>query len=162
MYFASVNPEAVAVFIPVVAILGGAAIAITAIMAGGKQKELAHRERMTQIEKGIHLPEPEIPKPKPVYSARRAGGLMLTGIGLALWISISFAEGARDGIWGILPLFLGLGLLIASILDKREYDREMSRHEQEVERIRNGGARQRAAGAPAPPSHTDPSGYDNE
>lgn len=124
--FGYIGPEHIAIFIPILAVLGGILIAITAVIVGGRKKDLEHRERLIALEKGIPLPEPPQKEIKKAYSGRRAGGLVLTGIGLALWISISVAEGGDEGIWGIIPLFIGLGLLIASFFDKREYDREMA------------------------------------
>jgi len=33
-------------------------------------------------------------------------------------------------VWGLIPLFIGLGLLIAATLDKREYEETQRRKEQ--------------------------------
>jgi hypothetical protein len=129
--FASVDPEIIAVFIPIIGVLGGVMIAITGIVVGGRRKELEHRERIIAMEKGLPVPTPPIETERPKYSSRRAGGLVMTGIGLALTIALSADDGFADGgVWGLIPLFIGLGLLIAGSLDKREYDESARRNNQ--------------------------------
>lgn len=120
--FASIDPEVVAVFIPVTAVIGGVFVAVTAVVMNGRRKELEHRERILAMEKGITPPAPPIEAERPKYSGRRASGLVMTGIGLALTIALWTEEGSDGGVWGLIPLFIGLGLLIAGMLDKREYD----------------------------------------
>jgi hypothetical protein len=129
MLFADIGPQVVAVFIPIIFVLGGIAVAIAAVVVSGKKKELEHRERVIALEKGIALPEPEPQVKKPAYSGRRAGGLVIFGFGLALTISISVAESFHEGVWGLLFIFVGLGLLIAAALDKREYEQEKAESE---------------------------------
>ena len=124
MLFADIGPEVVAIFIPIIFVLGGIAVAITAVITSGKKKELQHRERLAALEKGMALPEPEPKVKKPAYSGRRAGGLVIFGFGIALTIGISVSESFREGVWGLLFIFVGLGLLIAAFLDKREYIEE--------------------------------------
>ncbi len=114
--FASIEPEHIAVLIPVVAVLGGICIAITGIIAAGRKKELEHKERLVSIEKGIPLPEPEQEIRKPVHSARRAGGLVMLGIGIALTIALWATPGAEDTWgWGLVPLFIGMVRRLLSI-----------------------------------------------
>lgn len=127
--FGWVDAEVVAVFIPILGVLGGCLIAITAVIMNGRRKELEHRERILAMEKGLPVPSPttvEIDRPK--YSGRRANGLVLTGIGLALTIALTAEEGFTDGgMWGLIPMFIGIGLLIAGMLDKREWEAERQR-----------------------------------
>jgi hypothetical protein len=124
MFFNSIGPEVVAIFIPILVVVGGVLISITAVIANGKKKELEHRERVVALEKGIALPEPERVVKKPAFSGRRAAGLVIFGLGLALTIALSVAESFHEGVWGLLCMFVGLGLLIAAFLDKREYEQE--------------------------------------
>jgi cadmium resistance protein CadD (predicted permease) len=121
-YFCSVDPELVAIAIPILMVCGGVLIAITAIIINGRKKEQEHRERLIAMEKGLPLPGPvqEIERPK--FSNRRANGLVMTGIGLALTIAISVSDDIQSGVWGLIPLFIGIGLLVAGNIDKREYD----------------------------------------
>lgn len=119
------GPESIAMAIPIFAVIGGIAISITAIIMAGKKKELQHKERLHAMEKGIPLPEEPRKERNPVYSARRAGGLVLFGIGAALVIGMWTAGGVIAGVWGFVPLFIGTGLLIAAHFDKKEYDADM-------------------------------------
>jgi len=120
--FSSIEPDAIALSIPILAVCGGVLIAITAIIVGGRKKEQEHRERLVAMEKGIIPPAPPEEVERPKYSSRRANGLVMTGIGLALTIAMSVANGIDSGVWGLIPLFIGIGLLIAGSIDKREFD----------------------------------------
>lgn len=123
MYFSNVlEPELVAISIPILAVAGGVLIAITAIVTKGREKEQEHRERVLAIEKGMAPPPPPAEVERPKYSSRRANGLVMTGIGLALTVAMWVEDGADSGVWGLIPLFIGIGLLIAGSIDKREYD----------------------------------------
>lgn len=132
MLFGDVRPEAVAIFIPIIAVLGGVLIAITAIISHGRKRDLEHRERLAALEKGIPLPDPTPVVKKPAYSGRRAGGLVIFAFGIALTIGISVQEGFQEGVWGLLFVFVGAGLLIAAALDKKEYEAEMRKKEREA------------------------------
>lgn len=148
MSFATIQPEHIAIFIPILAVTGGVLIAITAVIIGGRKKDLEHRERITAMEKGLPLPETPPEHRKPVHSSRRASGLVMTGIGLSVWIAISAAEGGREGVWGLIPLFIGLGLIIASVLDKREYEAERKRNDDE--------RKARTGASTTPPTYSAP------
>jgi hypothetical protein len=130
MLFSNIRPETIAVFIPIIAVLGGVLIAITSIIAGGRKKDLEHRERLVALEKGIALPEPTPQLKRPAYSGRRAAGLVMLFFGVALTIGISTSESWEEGVWGLLFVFTGLGLLIAAALDKKEYEAEKRKQEQ--------------------------------
>lgn len=127
---AAISPEHIGVMIPVIAVIGGVLIAITGIIVGGRKKDLEHKERLVAMEKGLPLPEPERDEPKPVHSGRRATGLVMFGIGLAVTIALWATPDAREAWgWGLVPLLIGVGLIIAAILDKKEYDARQQRRE---------------------------------
>ena len=122
-YFCSIDPEVVAISIPILAVCGGVLIAITAIIVKGREKEQVHRERLIAMEKGLPLPTAAVQEvERPKFSNRRANGLVMTGIGLAVTIGMWTSDGAETGVWGLVPLFIGIGLLIAGMIDKREYE----------------------------------------
>ncbi|HEX5132720.1 MAG TPA: DUF6249 domain-containing protein [Candidatus Krumholzibacteria bacterium] len=126
--FGRIESETVALAIPILFVMGGILIAVTAIVMQARRKDLEHRERIIAMEKGIALPnEPVQIKERPKYSNRRANGLVLTGIGIALTIAMWVEDGSDTGVWGLIPLFIGIGLLIASHLDKKEWERERDR-----------------------------------
>jgi hypothetical protein len=112
----------VALLIPIIAVLGGMAIAIVGVITKSKEEELKHKERIVAMEKGIPVPEaPVAPKKEtPRYLAIRAWGLVITLLGLAIWLSISVKAGAANGAFGLIPVALGLGLLIAGWLEKKD------------------------------------------
>jgi hypothetical protein len=123
--------------IPIFTVFGAVLIVIAAIFVRGRNKDLEHRERIIALEKGIPLPEPPEKLPKPVHSARRAWGLVMTGIGIALIIGLATTDGAEGTWgWGFMPLAMGVALLIAARFDKREYVEFMSMR---AEKPRNGG-----------------------
>lgn len=119
--FQSIRPETIAVMIPIVLLFGGVIVAIVAIVAAAKNKELEHKEKIVAMEKGIEYPREE-PRERRVHVGRRAAGLVFVGLGLALTIAIWVAAGAIGGVWGLVPLFIGIGLLIAASIDKKEYE----------------------------------------
>jgi uncharacterized membrane protein len=129
MPIARIDAEVVAIFIPILMVMGGVLIAITAIITSGRKKDLEHRERLIALEKGLPLPEPIQRPARRVHSSRRAGGLVMTGIGIALTVGVSGTDGFDDGWFGLIPLLIGVGLLIAAHLDKREFDQDREREE---------------------------------
>jgi hypothetical protein len=133
MVIANIRPETVAIFIPIVAILGTFAIVIVAIVVEGRKKDLAHKERLFALEKGLPLPELPEKKEKPVYSTRRAWGLVWLGLGLALTIGLATNPESSEvnaWAWGLIPTFIGAGLLIAAMLDKKEWEKRRQEEEE--------------------------------
>jgi hypothetical protein len=116
----------IALLIPIVAVVGGMAIAIVGVITKSKEEELRHKERIIAMEKGIPIPEMAASEPprkdKPRYLAIRAWGLVITLIGLAVMISIGVASDFSDGVWGLIPTALGVGLLLAGWLEKRDME----------------------------------------
>ena len=121
--FGSISPPMVAIFIPVIAIAGGIGIAIVAVIMDGRQKELVHKERLLAMEKGIELlPEPLAKPQRPSYIGNRNAGLVVLFLGIALTIALSVVEGWNGGVWGLLPVAIGAGLLVAAYLEQREIE----------------------------------------
>ena len=86
-----------------------------AIQARMKRNQLLHEERMLAIEKGVDIPM------VPVRIKRRnpyVWPLVFIGLGLA-WILGNIFEGDYDISWGLIPLLIGAGLLIANSLVHR-------------------------------------------
>lgn len=123
----TLSAEHVAIMIPVTAILGGVAIAIVGIIMGARKKELEHKERLLAMEKGMAIPEPPRAECPPAYKGNRTGGFVMTLIGIALTIALWTVAGATGGVWGFLPLAIGIGLLIASAIEKKEYEADGTR-----------------------------------
>ena len=154
MMFANIGPQTIAVMIPIVAILGTFAIVIVAIVVEGRKKDLAHKERLFALEKGLPLPEPPEKKERPVYATRRAWGLVWLGLGLALTIALAVNPDAAEvsaWAWGLIPTFIGAGLLIAAVLDKKEWEQRRDEDDGGEK-----GSPRPAAAPPAPPAPPAP------
>jgi hypothetical protein len=121
-----VVPAVVAMTIPLVAIIGGITAGI--IRSNAKQRliELAQRERIAAIERGIdpdrlpalHLPVTDLQLTFEQRQLRRSQslriwGLALLGFGAALWFGIGLSEGdLREGAPAVMFAGLGIALLI--------------------------------------------------
>jgi len=122
--FGFLTPEVFAMTIPLLTIFGGVAIAIVAIMGEGRKKELKHKERLVAMEKGIPIPDDPLKAKRPAHLRNRSGGLVMTLLGLALTIALFAVAGKDGGVWGLLPLAVGIGLLISSALERKEIEAE--------------------------------------
>jgi hypothetical protein len=121
------RPETIAVLIPLGAMMGGIIIAIIAVIAAGRKKELEHKERLLAMEKGIEIPQPSVPECRPAYQSNRTAGFVMTLLGIALTIAIWAVAGSRGGVWGLIPLAIGIGLLISAAVEKKEWEKKESR-----------------------------------
>jgi len=126
--------------IPIVAIAGGITAGIVRMLGQMRMMELARRERIAAIERGV---DPEKLPPLPLSAGqfddhgnlvpheqlpmRRAQGLLIggivtlaVGIGIALMMRLLPDEDARR-TWavGLIPMFVGVGLLLSSFLVRR-------------------------------------------
>ena len=124
----ALQPEVFAITIPLLSIFGGVSIAIVAIIMAGRKKELAHKERLVAMEKGIDIPAEPRETKRPTYLANRSSGLVMFFLGIALTIALFVVSGPVGGVWGLLPLAIGLGLLVSSGLEKRESERDQGHH----------------------------------
>jgi len=115
-----INPGVVGLLIPIIAILGGFAIAIVGIVTKGKEEELRHKERIIAMEKG--MPVPEVPKEEnKCCSARhRTWGLVLTFLGIAFIILrlVSHVYGAMTA--GVILTAIGIAYLLSSWFERKE------------------------------------------
>lgn len=120
--------------IPIIAIIGGITAGIVKTISRHRLIELAQRERIAMIEKGL---DPAKLPPLPVsaelgvggylssreYGRRRAQGLMIGGFvtlasGIALAVFLNAMSTGEPGIWavGVIPGAVGLALLISGFL----------------------------------------------
>jgi hypothetical protein len=123
--------------IPVVAIIGGITAGILKTRGQQRILELAHRERIAAIEKGIDPaklpPLPPFPPP-PDLSAlfltprqadlKQAQGFLLTGlilvaIGLGLSTMLVILETQKAWASGLIPIFLGVALLVCAAIVRK-------------------------------------------
>lgn len=120
--FADIGPDVAAIFIPIVSIIGGIAVAIIAIIMGGRKKELRHKERIIAMEKGIDLPALQEQERviRPAHKRHRTGGLVCTFLGAALSVAMWVSGGAIAGVWGLPLVGVGIGLLVSSAIERKE------------------------------------------
>jgi hypothetical protein len=127
--------------IPIVAIVGGLINASLALHHRARIKELALRERIAMIERGMKPPpevdpatfarewdEPATSQPAGSTAARhRTAGVILMGVGLgvALLIVLSGARSVGIGVGGAIVI-LGVAFLVNSVLTAK-LDRPASR-----------------------------------
>lgn len=127
--------------IPIVAIVGGITAGIVRTLGQQRLIELAQRERIAAIERGID-PSKLPPLPAPTagpdltgmylsyhdYSRRRSHGLLIAGLvtlftGIAVSVFLANLVGTEPGVWmaGLIPAAVGLALLIgAAIVHPRD------------------------------------------
>jgi len=137
MLIGEIGPDVVApilVFsIPIIAIVGGITAGIIKTISRHRIIELAQRERIAMIERGLDpsklppLPVNEINEDTPLLSPadaarRRAQGLMIGGlvtlaVGLSLGVMLYYIAG-EPGVWsvGLIPIAIGVALLISAML----------------------------------------------
>jgi len=123
------DPGVIAVFIPIVAVVMGIGIGMQAIWSEHKRKaqilEQNHRERMHAIEKGIELPPlpasllGAMPAPPSAAKSLR-NGIMLTLIGILLFVAIVVAGGNRGALFGLIPTCVGIANLVYAAIQWKE------------------------------------------
>jgi hypothetical protein len=134
------RPEIIGVFIPIVAIVMGIGIGMLSIWSEHKRKsqllEQNHRERMHAIEKGIDLPAlpPNLvgmgmgngPSTASAAKSLRSG-IMLTLIGVLLYVAIDRAGGSEGALFGLIPAAVGIANFVyAALLWQKEKGGEKS------------------------------------
>jgi hypothetical protein len=120
------NPGAIAVSIPVVAIVMGIGIGMLAIWTEHKRKaqllEQYHKERLLALEKGLPLPELDrrlvaLDESAPPNSARAfRNGLMMLLIGVILFFALDELVGERVSLFGLIPAAVGIANLVYGML----------------------------------------------
>ncbi|MBN1885720.1 MAG: hypothetical protein JW876_09405 [Candidatus Krumholzibacteriota bacterium] len=115
-----INPDVIAVTIPIMFLIGAVAVVITAIVTRAGHKELLHKERLAAMEKGIPIPEEPARLRPPRYLAIRAWGLVFLFVGIAVMVGIIAEAGIRHGLWGLIPTAMGAALLLSAQLERSE------------------------------------------
>jgi hypothetical protein len=120
-----------AMAIPIVAIIGGITVAVVRTLGQQRLAELAHRERIVALERGVDpskLPPPPVLDYGPAYGTynpqRRYHGLLIGGI-VCLVVGLSVAAFLRimetdKNAWsvGLIPAGVGVALLLSAALIK--------------------------------------------
>jgi len=125
-----------ALLVPIVAIVGGLCIGAYSMHLKARSHEMAHRERLAMIEKGL-VPTPEqdperfdrLTGGKTDWHERgavraRQSGIMLMGVGVGLAILIGLTSGVPAvglGVGGFV-FMVGLARFVSSAWDTRRID----------------------------------------
>lgn len=120
MYPFSIDTGVIAIFIPILTVFGVFVVVITSVIMSSKHKELAHKERLLAMEKGIPIPEKPPVAKRPAHLTIRAWGLVLALLGVALVIALWVTAGGKAGVWGLLPTAVGIAMLFAANKEMRE------------------------------------------
>jgi hypothetical protein len=123
------NVDAVAVMIPVIAIIMGVGIGMLSLYLQYRKKrdilQLYHAERMAAIEKGIELPPlppqffQEAGSREATPARHRRTGLILLFVGIAIVVAMRGTD-VDNSWWGGVPAAIGLAYLLSSLLEARE------------------------------------------
>lgn len=136
------NSEELYALLPIIAIVGGLSIAGFGMWQRARMRELASRERIAMIERGLVPPADMDPETFERARGRylsdeyrhyrpnrfRSAGVILMGIGLGLTVLITFAAGQPSvglGVGGSFAL-VGLAFFLLSVLEAREAPRRTS------------------------------------
>jgi hypothetical protein len=132
--------EELVALIPLVAIVGGLALAAYGAYQRTRLRELAHRERLAMIERGLTPPvDPSLgftdrDDVLPVSGGRRgsrfrAAGVILVSIGLGLFVLISFTAGTPQIALGVGGAFavVGAAFLVLASMEARDAERLSAR-----------------------------------
>ena len=104
----------VGMMLPIIFMLGTAAVIIVAILMAHRAAQMRYEVIQLAIKEGRELP-PEIFTRMRLPRRRRdplLGGLVLTALGIAISISVGTICGAVQGVWGLIPLLVGVAVLI--------------------------------------------------
>ncbi len=123
------NEDAIAVMIPIVAIIFGVSAGMLGSWFSHRRKqqglEQVHKERMVALEKG--LPMPEVPagllgyNDGPTAASALRNGIMLTLIGMLLYFALAGLADQNVALFGLIPAAIGVAnLLYAWMLARRE------------------------------------------
>jgi len=124
--------------IPIVAVAGGITAGIVRMLSQHRLLELAQRERIAAIERGVDpakLPPMPVPTDDDVAAAylsprqqslRRAQGLMIgglvcaaVGVGLSGMLALLAGEEAHAWAVGFIPFAVGVALLLSAMIVRR-------------------------------------------
>jgi uncharacterized protein DUF6249 len=113
-----------ALFMPIIGIFGGVAIAIVSIIASHRLKmqrnDMRHKERLAAIDKGLEIP----PEPVELENGRKGTGLRsgIAGllVGIVLYFALREVAGDDVALFGLIPAAIGVANLVSYFLESRK------------------------------------------
>lgn len=116
--------EVLALFIPIISIVLGVAIAIVWIVASHRQKvqrnEMRHRERMAAIDKGLEIPADPVEQEAPRKSGGLKSGLSGLLVGIVLYLALRAVADDDVALFGLIPSAIGLASLVAYFFETKK------------------------------------------
>jgi hypothetical protein len=135
--------------IPVVAIVGGITAGIVRMVLKARMMELAQRERIAAIERGVDISKlqplpggidnddtPLFVSPRQVTLNRSrgllVGGIVTLAVGIGLGAMLGVLNDGGERVWavGLIPALIGVALLISAMLIRRAADEDQGSHSQ--------------------------------
>lgn len=122
-----ISIELLALFIPIITIVIGGAIAIVIIIASYRRKaqrdDMRHKERMAALEKGLEVP----PDPVESDTGTKANGLRSGLSGILIGVVLYFAlRGIADedfALFGLIPAAIGIANLASFFVESKRISR---------------------------------------
>jgi hypothetical protein len=120
--FLNIQPWIIGIIIPVIAMVFGGVMGLSAMYFQHRQREEWHRTARLALEKGQPLPAmPSEPPPqrgetRVETSNDLRGGLVLIAVGLGLFVFLDMFLGRGLAAVGAIPGFIGVALLISGIV----------------------------------------------
>lgn len=122
---------ALMLLLPALVIIGGVALLWLTVQRGFKQAEYRHQERMAMIERGMTPPDVVAGDTAvPAHGFKMTIGILICGLGLALFMVITFAGASPGAGFGVGGAFVMLGLAFVLSAANTRRDAEASRARQ--------------------------------
>ncbi|MEE9457349.1 MAG: DUF6249 domain-containing protein [bacterium] len=114
--------------VPIIFILGVAAVIVVALLMAHRAAQMRQETIQLAIKEGRELPPELFMRMRyPRHPPPLLGGLILTALGIALSIALGVVCGPVQAVWGLIPLFIGVAILIYVPLYRKQKKEEADR-----------------------------------
>ncbi len=110
--------EIMAALIPLMAFFGFIIVMIIRTVQGARLRELELKARILALEKDQPLPVESEQYRQDRGSSMLVAGIIFVCSGIGVAIALAIAENSDDAIWGVIPVSVGIGMIIASKLNQ--------------------------------------------
>lgn len=115
----------VGMMLPVIFMVGVAVVIIVAILMAHRATRMRYEVLQLAIKEGRELPPELFMRMRyPRHPPPLLGGLVLTALGIAVSISVGVVCGPVQAVWGLIPLFIGVAILIYVPLYRKQKKEE--------------------------------------
>ena len=114
--------------VPIIFILGVAAVIVVALLMAHRAAQMRQETIQLAIKEGRELPPELFMRMRyPRHPPPLLGGQILTALGIAVSISVGVVCGPVQAVWGLIPLFIGVAILIYVPLSRKQKKEEENR-----------------------------------